>query len=275
MLQRLHELKPFCVEHQDAMPDLKLPVNDWLSLKDMIDSLQPARDGIIFLQKHDITMGDFFGCWWKIISKLKKKNSLLSNCIAKSMEKRQKALFENPIYSSALFMDPRFQCLLNDSSKIEAKDHLQKTWRILELLLINENEANTNNVQCNVAHEENVMDFDDDLESFIQSSSQTNENMSININSSQRSIGILLEEYDNIPRMHHSIDIKKYWTERLESMPELYKLSQVVMAVPCTQVSVERSFSGLKFILSDLRTSLSPDLLENIMIIRGNNFSNK
>eukprot|EP00102_Acyrthosiphon_pisum_P022307 XP_016659517.1 PREDICTED: uncharacterized protein LOC107883631 [Acyrthosiphon pisum] len=116
---------------------------------------------------------------------------------------------------TSLFMDPRFQCLLNDSSKIEAKDHLQKTWRILELLLSNENEANTNNFKCNVAHEENVMDFDDDLESFIQSSSHTNENMSININSSLRSIGILLEEYDNVPRMHHSIDIKKYRTPRV------------------------------------------------------------
>lgn len=49
-------------------------------------------------------MGDFFGCWWKIISKLKKKNTALSNSIAKSMEKRQKALFENPIFSSGIII---------------------------------------------------------------------------------------------------------------------------------------------------------------------------
>lgn len=36
------------------------------------------------------------------------------------------------------------------------------------------------------------------------------------------------------------------------------------------QVSVERSFSGLKFIVSDLRASLDPDVLEAIMIIRCN-----
>lgn len=62
----------------------------------------------------------------------------------------------------------------------------------------NENEANINNAQYFDAHEENVMDPDDDLESFIQSSSQNSaNNMSINMNSSQRSVAILLEEYDN------------------------------------------------------------------------------
>jgi len=32
--------------------------------------------------------------------------------------------------------------------------------------------------------------------------------------------------------------------------PELYILAKIVFAVPSTQVSVERLFSGLKFILS-------------------------
>jgi len=36
------------------------------------------------------------------------------------------------------------------------------------------------------------------------------------------------------------------------------------------QESVERSFSGLKFVFSDLRTSLDPELLEAIMIVRSN-----
>lgn len=44
---------------------------------------------------------------------------------------------------------------------------------------------------------------------------------------------------DNTPRLHHSTDIKNYWSEHHESMPELYKLSQVVMAVPCTQVNIK------------------------------------
>lgn len=37
------------------------------------------------------------------------------------------------------------------------------------------------------------------------------------------------------------------------------------------QVSVERSFFGLKFILSDHRNSMGDDIQENILIIRRNN----
>lgn len=41
------------------------------------------------------------------------------------------------------------------------------------------------------------------------------------------------------------------------------------------QVSMERSFSGLKFILSDLRNAIGHDILENILIIRGNANTNQ
>lgn len=37
-----------------------------------------------------------------------------------------------------------------------------------------------------------------------------------------------------------------------------------------TQVSVERLFSAMKFILSDLRTNLNHDILDDILIVRTN-----
>lgn len=43
-----------------------------------------------------------------------------------------------------------------------------------------------------------------------------------------------------------------FWIENKSLHPELYELAMVVLAVPPTQVSVERSFFELKFILSDL-----------------------
>ena len=52
-----------------------------------------------------------------------------------------------------------------------------------------------------------------------------------------------------------------YWESQKIKEPELFLLSQVVLALPVTQVSVERAYSGLKFILSDLRSNLSADIL--------------
>ncbi len=53
-------------------------------------------------------------------------------------------------------------------------------------------------------------------------------------------------------------------------MPELYLLAKVVISLPVTQVSVERSFSGLKFVLSPYRYYLDSSLLEDILVVRAN-----
>ncbi len=52
--------------------------------------------------------------------------------------------------------------------------------------------------------------------------------------------------------------------------PQFFQLSEVILAVPATQVSVERGFSSLKLILSPLRTNLDPKLSEDILLVRCN-----
>jgi len=53
--------------------------------------------------------------------------------------------------------------------------------------------------------------------------------------------------------------------------PRLYQLAKVIHCVPATQVSVERAFSALKLVLSDLRCNLSPISLKQIMFLKLNN----
>ena len=53
-------------------------------------------------------------------------------------------------------------------------------------------------------------------------------------------------------------------------MPELYTLSLVARALAVTQVSVERSFSTLKSVLSPQRSNMSDEILDDIMVIRTN-----
>jgi len=67
-----------------------------------VASLEPAKIGLVFLQKSDITIGDFFAIWWNILSKLQKVDSSLSQAIVIAMDRRSKLLFEEPIFSSGL-----------------------------------------------------------------------------------------------------------------------------------------------------------------------------
>ena len=69
---------------------------------------------------------------------------------------------------------------------------------------------------------------------------------------------------------HTNVNILHYWHVKADELPVLSKLASIVQAVPATQVSVERSFSALKFILSDERSNLNSSNLENILIVKLN-----
>ena len=75
-------------------------------------------------------------------------------------------------------------------------------------------------------------------------------------NAMQRnSIMVLLNSFANKPRLGKNKNVLQYWVQFKKSKRELYELFQVVLAVPVTQVSVEKAFAGLKYILSALRTT--------------------
>jgi hypothetical protein len=105
--------------------------------------------------------------------------------------------------------------------------------------------------------------------------------------------------HHNVERLHYKTNILAFWESQKHDKSDIYKLVNIVLAVPTTQVysiyftdnayfvfsckifyfffqvSVERSFSGIKFILSNLRTSLSANLLDAIMIVCSNTKFNK
>ena len=62
----------------------------------------------------------------------------------------------------------------------------------------------------------------------------------------------------------------KYWEDNKRAYPYLYELAKVVHCVPATQVTVERSFSALKLVLSDLICNISADSIEKIMFVKLN-----
>lgn len=78
----------------------------------------------------------------------------------------------------------------------------------------------------------------DDLEDFIQTET------CISIQEQNESvegipIRLLVQSYDNVQRLHHSTSIRRYWQDLRLIKPELFRLAQVILSVPVTQVSTE------------------------------------
>lgn len=127
-----------------------------------------------------------------------------------------------------------------------------------------ENDSLTNEGQENSANCEN-----DDLENFIQQQDLTNQSSlpsTSNFELREKLNGLLNQE-----RVHSKTDILEFWKLKQYSEPELYKIVEVVLAVPATQVSVERSFSALALILTKHRSTMSAENLNDLLIIRLNN----
>lgn len=80
-----------------------------------------------------------------------------------------------------------------------------------------------------------------------------------------------IENFDVVfERLPLNSDIKKFYHELQFKSPQLSKLAQVVLATPATQVSVERSFSALNFILNEKRTSLSSQNINSLLTVKLN-----
>lgn len=82
----------------------------------------------------------------------------------------------------------------------------------------------------------------------------------------------LFDEIDNYKEKRLDIDANliEYWEQKKYSVPYLAKLAKIVHAVPATQVSVERSFSALKLLMSKRRYNLSAQNVEKLMLVKLN-----
>lgn len=65
-------------------------------------------------------------------------------------------------------------------------------------------------------------------------------------------------------------NIMTYWESKKYVYPYLYKIATILHSVPATQVSVERAFSALRLVLSDLRSNMSSDTLAKTLFLKLN-----
>lgn len=90
-------------------------------------------------------------------------------------------------------------------------------------------DTDENNESTTLNTETECDQIDDPLENFILSQSRTNSLIS---SPEDHSIRLLLEKFDNVPRIHHKRDIRTYWLDNKNNKPELFLLAQITMAVP-------------------------------------------
>lgn len=167
--------------------------------------------------------------------------------------------------------------LLSDNQKTKAVDHLlylhqkqthkKKNPGSIEILDETPERFRPSN------QEGNVLDL---FEEFLQEieASKRNEapNARTRLPGDAKHVRETIEAVDNGDRLTPAEcpDVWKYWYDMRFQHPLLYDLAKTVFAVAPTEVSVERNFSTLDFILNKKRASLHDENLEMILFLKLN-----
>lgn len=275
MVESLLSLKDIC----DNDARLHLSESTWDELTEFLKSLTPAKELTKKLQEEQLTVGDFYLAWMMCQIKLNQMTTKLTTDIVAAMKRREILLFENDIFINGMCLDPRVNSVLTQVQIQKAKENLTKLYVAnFELELGNKENINYNtsniNSDCSNAQFE--------LDEFLNSSYINKHDNLISLlcrhDSSDNLVCRLqssLDQFLNEPLLSSKEHVLIYWQKSKDKYPYLYKLSTIVLASPMTQVSVERLFSSLKFVVSNYRLSLKDDVIEDLLFIRCNNLFNK
>lgn len=246
------------MDHSDntALKDLILTETEWNELDNCISTLKPFKIYSTKLQKESSTLSDFFGYWICMKISLANKSEIFSINLLEQMNSRHDVLINNPALIAGVYLDPRYQRALTGQTELAIETLLSIHRKMKNLVSVQEVEgANNESAESLNELETNFLLFMDNCSGIACQRDTQNIEMQI-------------RNFDVKEPIKSSV--LEFWQKRKEQSPELYELASVVMAIPLTQSTVERSFSALGLILTSRRTNIGNEILEDILLVRFN-----
>ena len=240
------------------------------------------------LQTSDLTQGQFFKEWKALIYRLTEIGGFIADDIRKSMVQIELTLLDNKILLAAIYVDPMYRVIRTENQLNRAKSFLCDVAIRIEGLSLQEDAVdNSRQLDMTTGHE-----FESSGISNVQSSSASSEDeyeQFLNCEEiSRKRRCIQAEESES----HNPSEIQAFQTDFLDALnhvdsfdissklkvrqainqyPEIVqKAATAVTALPPTQVSVERLFSALRLVKSELRSQMKEDLVDAILFLKTN-----
>lgn len=258
----------------------KLLLQKWDLLAELKNILHLPYLCTVELQKAAFTLTDLYGCLKildiklnQIISNPAKNRTGLATKLLDCLNQRKPKLVDHPLMQCAIFLDPRFKRNIDeDVQKVRmVKATIQEIWKHYKSI-------KRKNVESERALE--VLERPSDrLEEMADLYAELDEHYnSLQLQEvgtdHQNEIIADIDKYQAFVtglRMKANESIHLFWdSNQNEIGTELYEVACIIFSVPPTQASVERSFSGLKFLFSEHRYGLTEQRLEDLMIIHLN-----
>lgn len=259
-------------------PVFQAVLSHWSKIVHITEVLEIPYLSTKLIQSTSFALTDFYGCWLKMHIQL--ENHIKSNndetglaqALVDTLNKRKKQLLSHPAMICGVFLDPRFYYDLSDTEKNFARLNLKQIWnRFAQFKTNNDMNVNTDEQKKDLLEQYFV---DKNPQVVCTYKEKTNgPNFYLHIDEFMETV----ERYETkLPRIHHTVSILDYWSERIESSCHIHNFSELqfvaitILSIPSSQVPCERNFSDLSFVFNSKRTRIDAKLLEMILFIRTN-----
>jgi len=192
-----------------------------------------------------------------------------------ALESRFKTVLQNVCMKMCRFLDPRFKETLNVTDYDNVREHLSTLYkRVHELKGENSKPsptAQSSTSSSSADQNDNLTrkeaDSDTLLAKYIDSLASQNRNIEDEWKNLFR---YELKSYREEKKENLNSNPFDFWKIRKDKYPRLSQIVDIIFSIPGTQVSVERLFSSVHFILNEYRSTLSTKHLNDILLIRSN-----
>lgn len=274
MLQSLLKLKPFVEELAMANDHFATTEEFWGQIVDITEIFNYVKITMKSFESENLVLSDVYKHVTSLKLQLKQFPFLdLARKISKQLQDRFDFILKATPTLACMYLDPRFQCALDEDEKSAAKSYLMKLYeRINSKRLANNCECEETeeilSEEPEIGNSEHLNSHDENdnlLEQLLQSKCTQNPN------THTKNISLLLDEFDyQTKRISSGMDILDFWKNSVNTRPELSKLAAVIFSIPPAEVICERHFSTLSFVFNKLRNRLSDESLQRIMFIKLN-----
>ena len=176
--------------------------------------------------------------------------------------RREKAIIENAAFLAAVYVDPRYLCLLKKHQVKVAQRHLQYlAQRVSGLSAVSQPPAVADALTGD--EESDDPELADPIEAVLRQHDRQPKP-----GTSQQDTAEAIKAFANTPRVSKDTDVFQWWQRHHHK--QLRQVAETTVSLPVSQASVERTFSGLRYILSEHRLRLSEDVVDAVMTLRCN-----
>ncbi|KAG0416803.1 hypothetical protein HPB47_006117 [Ixodes persulcatus] len=134
---------------------------------------------------------------------------------------------QNGAFRAAVFLDPRYNILLSEGDKRQARAHLSNTWANIVRFSRDANDCRESPTSS--------LGSDDELDALLKEKEKSQVAENYEKRRSLQSIAAALSDFEREKRLKKDENVLAYWeTQRLER-PELHELAKVVLVCPATQ----------------------------------------